>query len=269
MYDIAISYAHEKKDYVEKVANILIDNGLRVFFDITESITIWGEDLYKKLKDIYNTSTYCIVFLSKEYIEKKWTNYEGNVILKRIYKDSSENNTTVFPVRFDDELISRLPFSKECLNAKDYTPIELAEIIIKKLHWQEQTISTISDLFVFLSQQIKQYTKSHEDANINLQYINDNLMEISHCINNKKDFFVYFNKQAIKTSHLYVYFGTVRPLDLVDSCSAEFRYINGMLYCINYSFFFNNIGQCFKVAPQNIVDMTIDLMIKAGGRYWL
>lgn len=269
MYDIAISYAHEKKEYVEKVADFLIENGLKVFFDITESITIWGDDLYEKLKDIYNSSTYCVVFLSKEYIEKKWTNYEGNVILKRMYMDGNKNNTTVFPVRFDDELISRLPFSQECLNANDYTPFELAEIIIHKVHRNIQTIFTISDLFVYISKEINNYINKYENTNICLQYINDNLIEVSHCINNKKDFFVYFNKQKIKTSHLYVYFGTVRPLDLFDSCSAEFLYIDGILYCINYSFFFNNIGQCFEVSPQNIVDMTIDLMIKAGGRYWL
>lgn len=269
MYDIAISYAHEKKGYVEKVADFLKENGLKVFFDIAESSTIWGDDLYEKLKEIYDTSTFCVVFLSKEYIEKKWTNYEGNVILKRMYRDSNENDVTVFPVRFDDELISRLPFSQECLNANDHTPIELAEIIINKVHRQKQTFFTISDLFVFLSKEIKHYIKKYENANINLEYINDNLMEVSHCINNKKDLFVYFNKQIIKTSHLYVYFGTVRPLDLVDSCSAEFSYIDGILYCINYSFFFDNIGQCFEVSPQNIVDTTIDLMIKAGGRYWL
>ena len=115
-----------------------------------------------------------LFFFLRNILKKKWTNYEGNVILKRMYMDGNKNNTTVFPVRFDDELISRLPFSQECLNANDYTPFELAEIIIHKVHRNIQTIFTISDLFVYISKEINNYINKYENANICLQYINDN-----------------------------------------------------------------------------------------------
>ena len=56
-FDIALSFASENRDYVDQVANLLRDSGVKVFYDLFEEANLWGKNLYDYLSDIYiNTS---------------------------------------------------------------------------------------------------------------------------------------------------------------------------------------------------------------------
>lgn len=132
-YDVCLSFAGEQRDYVEQVYQELIKNNIRVFYDRDEDIEaiLWGSNLIEVFKNIYrNKAKYCIMFLSREYAEKAWTRHERRSALSRAINDYE---TYILPIRFDDTDIPGLDDSIEYLNASDKTPIQIAQIILKKL----------------------------------------------------------------------------------------------------------------------------------------
>ena len=71
-FDIALSFANEDREYVEKVVEILKNKNIKIFYDKDKEETLWGKDLYEYLNDIYkNKAKYTIIFISKFYAKKK------------------------------------------------------------------------------------------------------------------------------------------------------------------------------------------------------
>ena len=100
LYDVALSFAGEDREYVGEVAAFLKANGVRTFFDDYERTELWGKDLYTHLDDVYrNQARYCVMFLSSHYKEKVWTNHERQSAQTRAFQESTEY---VLPARFDD-----------------------------------------------------------------------------------------------------------------------------------------------------------------------
>lgn len=76
-YDIVLSFAGEQRAQVERVAECLRLAGVKVFYDAYEKSDLWGKDLYQHLSEVYQKKArYCIVFASKDYANKAWTNHE-------------------------------------------------------------------------------------------------------------------------------------------------------------------------------------------------
>src|SRR5215813_13480167 len=99
-YDVALSFAGEDRLYVEKVAFALRNEGVKIFYDDYEKVTLWGRDLYAHLDWVYRgASRYCVVFISRHYAEKVWTNHERASAQARAL---IENQEYVLPARFDD-----------------------------------------------------------------------------------------------------------------------------------------------------------------------
>lgn len=100
-YDVAVSFAGEKRIYVRKVVKALEQMGLKVFFDEKPEckLELWGSDLTLKLDDIYRKdSRYCIVFICDSYVKKPWTKYEHTVLRAR---NLHESDVSILPARFD------------------------------------------------------------------------------------------------------------------------------------------------------------------------
>ena len=99
-YDVALSFAGEDRNYVEKVSSYLKRKGIKFFYDDYEKVKLWGKDLYVHLDDIYQKkATFCIMFLSKHYAEKVWTNHERQSAQARAFQ---EKNEYILPARFDN-----------------------------------------------------------------------------------------------------------------------------------------------------------------------
>lgn len=131
-YDIALSFASEQRDYVEKVASILTKEGIKVFYDKFEESSLWGKDLYEHLDDVYRKkSKYCIIFISKEYSNKIWTNHERKSAQERAFRENAEY---ILPVRFDDTEIPGVRSTIGYMDARKKNPEELANIIKIKLN---------------------------------------------------------------------------------------------------------------------------------------
>lgn len=130
-YDVALSFAGEDRNFVNEIVIILKAYGIEVFYDAYEMHTLWGKDLYTHLDEVYRVkSKYCVMFLSKYYKEKLWTNHERKSAQARAFEEQSEY---ILPIRIDDTEIAGLTATIGYIDANEYTPTEIANLIAKKL----------------------------------------------------------------------------------------------------------------------------------------
>ena len=86
--------------------------------------------MYSHLDEVYRKKAkYCVIFSSKHYAEKVWTNHERRSAQARAIKERQEY---ILPVRFDDTEIPGILPTVGYVNGAKVTPEELSELIIKK-----------------------------------------------------------------------------------------------------------------------------------------
>ena len=137
-FQIALSFAGEERNYVDEVANLLKSSGVSVFYDLFEEANLWGKNLYDYLIDIYqNKALYTIMFISKNYALKLWTNHERQAMQSRAFQ---ENQEYILPARFDDTTINSILPTVGYIDLRNKTPKEFVEIIKKKLVFSGETI---------------------------------------------------------------------------------------------------------------------------------
>lgn len=130
-YDVAFSFAGEDRDYVEEVAAALMKSGIRVFYDRYEMVDLWGKDLYTHLRAVYQSrARYTVMFISKHYAHKLWTNHERESAQARAF---NENNEYILPARFDDTEVPGVLPTTGYLDLRARSPVELADAIAVKL----------------------------------------------------------------------------------------------------------------------------------------
>src|SRR2546429_9687107 len=105
-YDIALSFAGEDRQRVEELAALLVEDGVRVFYDLYEQAVLWGKDLYQHLQSVYrDRAQYCLVFVSSHYARKLWAKHELRQAQARAFR---EHHEYILPVRLDDTEIPGL-----------------------------------------------------------------------------------------------------------------------------------------------------------------
>ncbi len=130
-YDVALSFAGEDRDFVEKVAEKLGQNKIRVFYDRDRSVALWGKDLGDALDDVYRLRSKCVVmFISKHYAEKRWTNHERKSAFSRAIQEKQEY---VLPARFDQTELTGLRPTIAYIDLRRHTSDSFAELIMEKL----------------------------------------------------------------------------------------------------------------------------------------
>jgi hypothetical protein len=131
-YDVCLSFASEQRDYVREVKRELQQAGLTTFFDEDEESMLWGNHLHEVLDDVYRKSSrFCVMFISREYGAKMWTNFERRSALARAMKDRHQNY--LLPARFDDTVIEGLLPTVLDINLRMRSPAQFAQDIIKKV----------------------------------------------------------------------------------------------------------------------------------------
>ncbi len=103
-----------------------------MFYDKYEKAFLWGKDLYAAAcSDVYQKqAVYCVMFVSKFYAAKLWTNHERQFAQARAF---NENTEYILPIRLDDTEIPGLPPTVGYLDWKAETPSSIADAIIRKL----------------------------------------------------------------------------------------------------------------------------------------
>ncbi|PYJ38777.1 MAG: hypothetical protein DME81_04480, partial [Verrucomicrobia bacterium] len=117
-YEIALSFAGEDRTYVEMVARFLQSHGVSFFYDDYNDVNLWGKDLYAHLVGVYSKAErYVIMFISRHYAEKVWTNHERRAAQSRALTEKGEY---ILPVR-------------SYLDARRISPEVLASKVLEKL----------------------------------------------------------------------------------------------------------------------------------------
>jgi len=135
-YDVFISHASEDKDeIVRPLANELISQGLKVWYDEFE-LKI-GDSLRKKIDRGLANSRFGIVVLSKKFINKGWTNYE----LDGIVSKAVSGEQVILPIWHGITKQEVLDYSpsladKVARNTSSYTIQEIAEEIAELINGQ-------------------------------------------------------------------------------------------------------------------------------------
>lgn len=141
-FEIALSFAGEDREYVDRVANLLRDSGITVFYDIFEQASLWGKNLYDYLSEIYQEKAlFTIMFISQHYARKMWTNHERQAMQARAFQEHQEY---VLPARFDDTPIPGVLPTVGYISLIGMSPEEFSETIKRKLVAAGRTVPSAS-----------------------------------------------------------------------------------------------------------------------------
>lgn len=144
-FDVCLSFAGQDRLFVRDVAERLKNCGVRVFFDEYEEVDLWGKDLYEHLDDVYkNAARYCVIFASRHYAKKIWTNHERKSAQERALK---ENREYILPARLDNTPIPGLRDTVGYLDLKKHTAATFSEKIQEKIggHFRSQYLPPVPD----------------------------------------------------------------------------------------------------------------------------
>src|SRR5215213_8809693 len=96
-YDVALSFAEEDRATAEQFADLLKSQQISVFFDPYKPAALWGDDLVDHLVNIYaRKARYCVLFISRHYPLRKWTEAERTSAQERAFRDANEY---ILPIR--------------------------------------------------------------------------------------------------------------------------------------------------------------------------
>lgn len=130
-YEVALSFADEDRHIVDEVAKCLRSQDISVFYDDFEKVKTWGKNLHDYFQEIYSTKAkYCVMFISKYYAEKLWTNLERQTAQARALKEKQEY---ILPIRFDDTEIPGILTTIQHYDAKKKSSKDICEMIISKI----------------------------------------------------------------------------------------------------------------------------------------
>jgi hypothetical protein len=161
-YDVAFSFSGEDREYVEQVAEILKKRHIRVFYDKFEEIDLWGRDLYVHLDEVYRLKArYCVMFISKHYASKLWTNHERRSAQARAFQ---ENKEYLLPARFDDTEIPGIRPTLGYVGLRNISPSQLAEKIIAKLEQNSSSATRSSQPADRLRESSAPYSASPQEG---------------------------------------------------------------------------------------------------------
>jgi len=131
-YDVVLSFAGEDRKYAEQLAISIDRAGFKVFYDKFEESKLWGKNLYEYLSEVYaKHGRYCVMFLSKHYAKKLWTNHERKNAQERAFKDNKEY---ILPIKIDDTKIPGILDTVGYLDLREKCIDEIGNILINKLN---------------------------------------------------------------------------------------------------------------------------------------
>ena len=130
-YDACLSFAGEDRAFVRRVAHLLRGKGVRVFFDEYAQADMWGKGLYTHLDDVYqNAARYCVLFASRHYARKVWSNHERESAQARAVREHAEY---ILPARFDRTHIPGLRPTVGYIDLSKTNPSKLADPVVRKV----------------------------------------------------------------------------------------------------------------------------------------
>lgn len=130
-YDVALSFAGEDRALAEAIATELKGLGLTVFYDDDERSSLLGKDLYQHLDAIYRKhAAFTLVLISEHYATRRWPRHELRSAQARAFEEGREY---ILPIRVDDTEIPGILPTTGFLDARRFTPREIAALVLEKV----------------------------------------------------------------------------------------------------------------------------------------
>lgn len=143
-YDVALSFAGEDRAHAKKLAELLQHGGYKFFCDEYERAQLWGKNLYTHLSSVYkDEARYCVMFLSKHYARKVWTNHERQSAQARAFQESEEY---ILPVRLDDTEIPGILPTVGYLDLRSLSIVDVYQALVEKLGGKQRQLATDSSI---------------------------------------------------------------------------------------------------------------------------
>jgi hypothetical protein len=130
-FDVAVSFAGTERALAEQLARAIRDAGYAVFYDNFYPEHLWGKNLATFFDEIFRKrARFCVMFVSKEYRDRKWTSHEARSAQARALE--AKGNEYILPIKIDGTELDGLP------PIIGYVPISLgidkiSETLVKKL----------------------------------------------------------------------------------------------------------------------------------------
>jgi hypothetical protein len=127
IYDLAVSFAGEHRDYVEKMVYACRRLGLQVFYDRDMGNDWWGKNFIREQRKVYGSQTrFFVPFLSTEYLAKPIPMDEFSSAMMTAVK---QGDGYVLPVLIGGVQVppDLLHPHIHYLRSEDYSPDQLAE----------------------------------------------------------------------------------------------------------------------------------------------
>lgn len=130
-YDVTLSFAGEDRTHAEALAELLNNDGYKVFYDKYEWARLWGANLYDEFSSIYkDKARYCVMFVSEHYAEKLWTNHERQTAQARAFQESE---AYILPILLDDTEIPGILPTVGYLDLRSMSIEDVYSILSEKL----------------------------------------------------------------------------------------------------------------------------------------
>ena len=139
-YDVIFSLAGEQKQLGQEIKNILASNTLKCWIYTEHEHTFPGKDqtvIFEKL--FKEKSDFCVVLISKDYVEKEWPTLEGKYIKDRWMRDENY----LIPVIIDDTKLPGLPDLTGYISTKGRSAKEIAEVVMATIRGRKGISTSI------------------------------------------------------------------------------------------------------------------------------
>jgi len=184
-FDVAFSLAHEQHKYVdvvfEEVKNIAPNLNVFYYRDEGQEVKLWGRNMVEYLQTVYrNQSDHVIIFVSLDYLKKRWAQEEWRSVQEAILDREEEY---LLPARFDDTELPGLHKTIAYVDLRKKTAKTFAKMIVKKITsineslegetLVEQLIADRSKSLSFKESFQRESVSNIKDNSIELHYIPD------------------------------------------------------------------------------------------------
>ena len=131
-FDVALSFSGTERKFAEELAKRVRDAGFEVFYDEFYPEQLWGKDLVVFFDNIYRkASRYCVMFVSREYVDRMWTTHERRSAQARAVEE--KGNEYILPIRVDNTELDGLQPTTGYLSLDQYEIPRIADMLITKL----------------------------------------------------------------------------------------------------------------------------------------
>lgn len=131
-YDVAISFAGPQREIAQVLATAVRDAGFRVFFDGFYPEHLWGKDLTVFFDEVFRKdSRFCVMLVSKKYVERIWTTHERRSALARALAE--RGNEYILPIQVESAEVPGLLPTIGYVALEGRSVKDIAELLKKKL----------------------------------------------------------------------------------------------------------------------------------------